>query len=375
MAEHTLTARSPAAASAPAGDRFLLRTARETVQAAGTGAALRTVEAAERALAAPPGGGPAAVAGVLPFDAGAPAHLLPAARLDRSRPVGGPPPAGAPPRWRLVRSAPDAAGFRRRVARALALLEDGGLAKLVLARALDYEADRPLDAAAVAARLAAREPDGHTFLVDVPGPATFVGASPELLVSRHGRNVLTVPLAGSAPRRDDPGADRAAARALLASAKDRYEHRIVVDEVVQRLRPLCRLAPVPAAPSLVATGDLWHLGTRIAGELTDPGVSALRLAATLHPTPAVCGAPTRAAAAAIAALEDVGRGWYAGAVGWTDRAGDGVWAVSLRCALIDGHRARLYAGCGIVPGSDAGAELAETTAKLRTVMAALGIEP
>ncbi|HEY1178918.1 MAG TPA: isochorismate synthase, partial [Phytomonospora sp.] len=208
----------------------------------------------------------------------------------------------------------------------------------------------------------------------LPGRRTLVGASPELLVRRRGRVVTAHPLAGSRPRTGNPGRDAAATAELLACDKDRREHAFVVDAIAAALAPYCANVDAPATPGVTATGAMLHLGTLITGELRDEGVSALELACALHPTPAVCGTPTAHARELIGRVEGFERGFYAGMVGWTDRSGDGEWAVAIRCAEVDGDRLRLYAGAGIVPGSQPRAELAETRAKFRTLLGALGVE-
>jgi isochorismate synthase len=181
-------------------------------------------------------------------------------------------------------------------------------------------------------------------------------------------------LAGSAARAADPDEDRRRGEALLASAKDRHEHALVVTDVAARLAPLVEDLEVPEEPSLVATPTLWHLSTALRGRVGDPDVSALHLAQALHPTPAVCGVPRAAAHAAITEIEPFDRGFYTGAVGWTDARGDGEWVMALRCGEVAGDRVRLWAGAGIVPASCPADELAETAVKLRTLLDALGLD-
>jgi isochorismate synthase len=222
-----------------------------------------------------------------------------------------------------------------------------------------------------------RNQGAYTFALEV-GEAgqsrTLIGASPELLVSRRGRAVLANPLAGSAPRCADPEQDRAVGAALLLSRKDRREHAFVVEAVAASLTPYCVELSVPEQPALIQTATMWHLSTQVRGQLRDSATCALRLATALHPTPAVCGTPTAPAQAAIRSLEGFERGYYAGLVGWSDAGGDGDWIVTIRCAEVERERIRLYAGAGIVDGSDAEAELNETSAKFRTVLSAMGIE-
>jgi isochorismate synthase len=238
----------------------------------------------------------------------------------------------------------------------------------VLARVLDLQADAPVDQAAMLRGLAARDPAGYVFAVGLPGGSTLLGASPELLVSRRDGEVIANPLAGSAPRHRDPVADEAAGAALLASAKDRHEHALVVTDVADALGGVCDDLEVPAEPSLIRTDAMWHLSTTVRGRSSR---SALDLARALHPTPAVGGVPREAASRAITELEPFERGFYTGMVGWSDSSGDGEWVVALRCGEVSGTAARLYAGAGLVPASVPAAELAETTAKLETMLASM----
>ncbi|GIH78895.1 isochorismate synthase [Planobispora longispora] len=245
------------------------------------------------------------------------------------------------------------------------------LRKAVLARTLELSRDEPVDVLDLLRPLAGRD---MSFAAPLPGGRTLIGASPELLVSRRGRTVISNPLAGSAARSADPAEDRRRAAALAASAKDLHEHRLVVEAVADALAPYCADLDVPNGPELTSTETMWHLSTRVTGVLRDPDTPVLALAAALHPTPAVCGTPRLRARRAIEELEPFDRGFYTGLVGWTDAAGDGEWAVTIRCAEAAGRMLRLYAGAGIVPGSDPDKELAETSAKFRTMLRALGVD-
>ncbi|WP_068925904.1 isochorismate synthase [Planobispora rosea] len=246
-----------------------------------------------------------------------------------------------------------------------------GLRKVVLARTLELSRDEPVDVLDLLRPLAGRD---MSFAAPLPGGRTLIGASPELLVSRRGRTVVSNPLAGSAARSADPAEDRRRAAALAASSKDLHEHRLVVEAVADALQPYCVDLDVPSGPELTSTETMWHLSTRVTGVLRDPDTPVLALAAALHPTPAVCGTPRVRARRAIEELEPFDRGFYTGLVGWTDAAGDGEWAVTIRCAEAAGRLLRLYAGAGIVPGSDPDKELAETSAKFRTMLRALGVD-
>ena len=261
--------------------------------------------------------------------------------------------------------------YERAVAEAVERIQRGMLRKVVLARTIRVEAGRTLDPRELLKRLRAVEPDGYSFAVDIGEGRTLVGASPELLISRFGEEIRANPLAGSASRAGDPSEDRRNAERLGTSPKDRQEHAIVVEDVFRALNPFCRELTYDRDPQLLATANVWHLSTRFRGVLKDPGVTALDLARALHPTPAVCGEPRDEAMRTIQELEPVPRDAYAGAVGWMDATGDGVWALALRCAEISGSTARLFAGAGIVADSDPAAELDETERKFRAFLDSL----
>ncbi|MGH4033542.1 isochorismate synthase [Actinomycetota bacterium Odt1-20B] len=277
---------------------------------------------------------------------------------------------------------PEPARYAESVRRALELIDRGELSKVVLARGLEATADTPVWVPALLARLVRADPAAYAFAVDVtapgdPAPRTVVGASPELLVSRRGATVVANPLAGSAPRSGDEAVDRERIARLRDSAKDLGEHAHTAAQVADVLGKFCVDLDVPARPEVIGTPTMWHLSTRITGRLADPAdplCSALGLAEALHPTPAVCGVPAAGARDAIAELETEGRGYYAGMVGWTGHDGDGEWAVTIRSAEVCDRTVRLFAGAGIVAGSDPDAELAETGAKFRTLLRALGVE-
>jgi len=295
-------------------------------------------------------------------------------------PVGGPaeapvlPPAApdaADPGLVDVRPADlDADGWAREVGRLVDQINspDGGLAKVVLARALLGRAERAIEARWLARRLASAYPTCWTFHV-----AGLVGASPEMLLRAEGGLATSRVLAGTI-RRSDPSQDAALAEALSGSGKDLEEHRFAVDSVADALRPFCSGMNVPDAPFVLQLPNVMHLASDVTAVMTG-AVSSLRLAGRLHPSAAVCGTPTASALAAIAAHEHLDRGRYAGPVGWTDLRGDGEWAIALRCGQLDAadpHAITLYAGCGVVGRSRPDAEVAETHAKLLPMLDALG---
>lgn len=278
----------------------------------------------------------------------------------------------------MQQPAPEA--YRSNVRSALAQIRNGEFEKTVLSRSLTLAAQ--IEVPALLHRLAARNLHGYTFAIDLTDSGlaavserrTLIGASPELLLARYGKELVSHPLAGSIPRSADAVEDRRRADALLCSAKDLHEHALVVDAVTAALRPYCKTLRVPSAPSLLATPTMWHLGTEIRGELADLATTSLEVALALHPTPAVCGHPTAAARKFIADVEGFDRRYFAGLVGWCDSHGDGEWAVTLRCAEVGAHSATLYAGAGVVAGSEPQLELLETSGKLRTMLAAMNLE-
>ena len=252
------------------------------------------------------------------------------------------------------------------VERTTKALADGTLEKVVLAREVLVTADGPIDPVAVLTRLRAAYPGCHVFHID-----GFVGASPELLVSRAGDVVRSHPMAGTAPRGGDPSADARLAASLLASTKDRAEHQITIDMVHDTLLPWCSYLDYEAEPSIVAVANLQHLATMVEGRLSQPAPSVLDLVRALHPTPAVCGQPRDAAMRYILDHEGFDRGRYAGAAGWVDARGNGSWAVSVRTAQLDGATARVCAGCGIVADSEPDTELEESRVKLQAMLSAI----
>ena len=246
----------------------------------------------------------------------------------------------------------------------------GEAEKIVAARRRALRLAAPADPVAVLGRLAGTAAEARFAFRR--GTATFLGATPERLIAREGLEIRTDALAGSID------ADRAGeverADALRTSHKDAEEHAYVVRAIAEALEPLCERLEYPSRPRIQRLRHVLHLQTPFRGRLSRP-VPVLELVARLHPTPAVGGTPTAAALAWIEGEEPGARGWYAAPVGWLDRNGDGDFVVALRSALLDGDRAWLWAGAGIVRDSDADAELAETEVKLRTMMDALTAAP
>ena len=329
-----------------------------------------------------PGCGPVAF-GARPFDPDAPAEVIVPREVfgraddgtrwhtvigDLDDRAGPPPPLGpseSPSRF-TVEPSRSPAWWCELVEQATKAMAEGPLRKVVLAREIVVTADVPFDAAPILGRLRTTYPGCHLYRVD-----GFVGASPELLVSRAGDIVRSHPMAGTAARGGDPTTDARLAAALLASTKDREEHQITIDMVHDTLLNWCSYVDYEAEPSIVPVANVQHLATLVEGRLSQPAPSVVELVDALHPTPAVCGSPRDDALAFIRAHEGFDRDRYAGAVGWVDGRGNGSWAVSLRCAALDGATARVFAGNGIVADSDPATELAETRSKLQAMLSAL----
>ena len=256
--------------------------------------------------------------------------------------------------------------YEAAVARAVALIEQGEIEKVVLAREVQVHAPCAYDPAAVFGVLREAFPSCFCFCVG-RGDATLVAASPELLVRREGHRVSTLALAGSTRRSADPAVDDHLGEQLLRDESYREEHAIVARRIERALRPHAVWVAAAPEPELVRIANIQHLATPIRAQLAAP-IEALELAGLMHPTPAVGGEPAAPALRLIPALEGLDRGWYSGPVGWTDATGDGEFCVALRCALLRGGVARCYAGNGIVRDSDPASELAETEIKLQALL-------
>jgi isochorismate synthase len=265
-----------------------------------------------------------------------------------------------------IRSARPPREFEAAVERATARIAAGEMSKVVLAREVIVEAGAAHDPAALFGAMREQFPACFCFCSGTP-EAAFIGASPELLVRRSGASVSTVALAGSTRRSSDPAVDDHLGEQLLRSDKDRREQRIVAERIVRALRPHAVWVEAGAEPEIVKVANIQHLATPVVAQLAEPH-SAIELAGMLHPTPAVGGEPWPKAAAAIAELEEMDRGWYAAPVGWMDATEDGEFCVALRSALLRDREAHLFAGVGVVAGSDPAAELAETEVKLQALL-------
>ena len=284
---------------------------------------------------------------------------------DAPLPLLDPAPAG---RFRIASIAPPE-HYEAAVARAVEEIRAGDFEKICLAREVAVHAPADHDAAAVFGVLRAAFESCYVFCAG-RGDAAFIAASPELLVRREGLRASTVALAGSTRRSADPAVDDHLGEQLMQSEKDREEQEIVTRRIARALRPHAVWVAAPEEPAIVKVANIQHLATPIRAQLTHPR-SVIELAGLLHPTPAVGGEPHAPSAKRIPALEGLDRGWYAGPVGWTDANEDGEFCVALRCALLRGREARLYAGVGVVRDSEPAAELAETEVKLGALLPVL----
>lgn len=370
---------------------FVLASPKETLVARGVARTLRgerhtlASEVASLMAEREDDGDAPVLVGAFPFDSTRPAHLFEPRTVVLTRgsstwTLGARMPAPARGAVRVA-PRPSRGQYEHAVSQALARMANGSspaaLQKVVLSRSLFIDSATPFDPAAILTRLRA-DHNVTAFSVPLPGDGegwrALVGATPELLLKREGLAVTSTPLAGSAPRSPDAVLDRDAADRLLRSDKDQREHALVVDWIADRLAPYCVTLTVPRKPELLSTSAMWHLATRIRGELRDRSMSSVALAASLHPTPAVCGMPADTAREAIRDLEPFDRGFFTGAVGWCAANGDGQWLVAIRCARISATTAELYAGAGIVPGSVPSAEADETSAKFATLLRALSVD-
>lgn len=277
-----------------------------------------------------------------------------------------------------IQSIPFAADYEKAVEKIVSSIQNGELEKAVLGRILQVAAKEELNIPQLIKQLIAENENKFNFALNISDGTerkkTLIGASPELLISKYGKTVVTNPLAGSRPRKADPLEDRQMENELRHSKKDLHEHQFVVHSIEEALRPFCKSLYVPKKPSVISTNTMWHLSTKIVGELKDSSTQSIQLAECLHPTPAICGTPADTAYKKIERLEPFERDYFTGLIGWSNRNGDGEWAITIRCAEIENNLISLFAGAGIVEDSVPQEETAETAAKFRTMLSALGIK-
>ncbi len=261
-------------------------------------------------------------------------------------------------------------GFEDAVRTGLARIAEGRYEKIVLARAVDISTGTALQPLQSLNRLREVYPGCYSFSVGNGRGQSFIGASPERLLRVESNRLQTEALAGTVGRGKTAREDARLARSLLESAKDLHEHRVVLDSILRRLKNLGLEPNAPDQPRLLPLSNVQHLRSPIEAEIP-PGIHLLDILAELFPTPAVGGSPREKAIPEIAEIEKFDRGLYAGALGWFNHRAEGEMVVAIRSALIDGHRARLYAGNGIVQGSDPTKERQETNLKLKAMLANL----
>ena len=260
--------------------------------------------------------------------------------------------------------------WKSRVATAVSKIKAGNFEKVVLARDISAVSDRAIDVRALISKLAENYPSTWVFLV-----SNLLGATPELLVRLSKSLVTSRVLAGTIRKTGDEDRDLALAASLAKSSKDLEEHEYAVRSVADALSPFCSSTNVPESPFVLHLANVMHLATDVTGVVNESAapVDLFTLIAALHPSAAVCGTPTDTARDVIDEIEGMDRNRYAGPVGWIDARGDGEVGIALRCGELsaDSTSIRLFAGCGIVAGSDPEAELAESQAKLLPMRTAL----
>jgi isochorismate synthase len=274
---------------------------------------------------------------------------------------------------------PHPEAYMKSVEQALNKIKKGTLEKVVLARLLELEMESTINVTSIVNQLMSQSCSNYVFSLPAIHDSqrensVFLGASPELLVRKEQANIESNPLAGSIASVTDIEKNAINRYRLLHSEKDIREHEFARQAVAETLYPFCREMNVPPL-DVISAGPVMHLSTRISGVLhnTEKNVDSLLLAKHLHPTPAVCGTPTDLAKETINEIETFNRGLYSGRVGWCDNQGNGEWAVTIRCAEINGNRATLFSGAGIVEESCPESELKETNTKLKTMLRVLGV--
>jgi len=268
--------------------------------------------------------------------------------------------------WDSDEHADDA--WKSRVSSAIDRIQSGKLDKVVLARDFTGHSDQDIEPRTILKKLAAEYPSTWNFSV-----AGLVGATPELLLRLSRKMVTSRVLAGTISKTGNDERDLALAASLARSSKDLEEHLYAVKSVADALEPFCTSTNVPDAPYVLHLANVMHLATDVTGAIAEKlaHVDAFTILEQLHPSAAVCGTPREQAGQLITEIESMSRGRYAGPVGWIDAAGDGELGIALRCGQIDGDSIRIFAGCGIVAGSDPDKELAESVAKLVPMRSAL----
>ncbi|CAB4675559.1 unannotated protein [freshwater metagenome] len=258
--------------------------------------------------------------------------------------------------------------WKQRVTDSVQRIHEGALDKVVLARDFTGTSESPIDARSILMKLAAEYPSTWCFAV-----SGLVGATPELLLRLSRKMVTSRVLAGTISKTGNDERDLALAASLARSSKDLEEHEYAVRSVAEALEPFCTSTNVPESPFVLHLANVMHLATDVTGALAEKlaHVDAFTILEQIHPSAAVCGTPRTKATELINEIEGMSRGRYAGPVGWIDAAGDGELGIALRCGQINANSIRIFAGCGIVAGSNPDKELAESEAKLIPMRSAL----
>jgi menaquinone-specific isochorismate synthase len=258
--------------------------------------------------------------------------------------------------------------WKNRVSQAVSRIQAGDVEKVVLAREIKMSAESIIDPRRVLHKLSIEYPSTWNFAI-----ADLVGATPELLMRLTHGMITSRVLAGTISKTGNDEKDLALAASLARSSKDLEEHEYAVRSVADAIAPFCKSTNVPESPFVLHLANVMHLATDVTGALVETlnKVDSFSVLEKLHPSAAVCGTPTNKASALINEIEGLARGRYAGPVGWIDASGDGELGIALRCGQIQGNSIRLYAGCGIVAGSDPERELAESQAKFAPMKSAL----
>ena len=268
---------------------------------------------------------------------------------------------------------PSCEHYMEMVEKGVECITKGKLSKLVLSRGVKFQFPQNIDVTPILQCLYSHNPAGYTYFLKKESGKYVVGASPEMLVSKRGNYVYSNPLAGSRQRGKNQEEDLKFSKELNNSSKDLIEHNFVVEDIVRKLSHICKTVSFSEKPELLSTEQLWHLSTKIEGELINSNSTVFDAALSVHPTPAICGVPQSNAYEKIRELEGSSRGIFTGIIGWCDENGDGDWAIAIRGAEIDKDSIFIRAGAGIVQKSVAQEELEETEIKFRTMLRGLNL--
>lgn len=263
--------------------------------------------------------------------------------------------------------------YMKMVDKGIGFIRSGLINKLVLSRGIRLTFQEKLDVLLILQRLYQGNSRGYTYALPLEKEKVLIGASPEMLISKRKDFIYSNPLAGSRPRGKSQAEDIAMAEELRSSAKDIGEHRLVVEEIVEKMSGICKNVKASKEPELISTKQLWHLSSIVQGELTQPEQTVLEAALTIYPTPAICGVPQETAYRKILELEGQARGVFTGITGWCDENGDGDWAIAIRGAEIQNNEIFIRAGAGIVYDSIPEEEMKETGVKFRTMLSGIGL--